>query len=94
MTHESSADDESDALSGFGSEVDNFLHNVTDYYRLVPSHQAQVCPLFLLVSFALSKKSLIFLEGKGPTSTLSRTADPDRVCLTHTFLRLSLTVKS
>ena len=59
MTHESSADDESDALSGFGSEVDNFLHNVTDYYRLVPSHQAQVCPLFLLVSFALSKKSLI-----------------------------------
>ena len=64
MTHESSADDESDALSGFGSEVDNFLHNVTDYYRLVPSHQAQVCTLFLLLlSFALSKKSLILLEG-------------------------------
>ena len=64
MTHESSADDESDALSGFGSEVDNFLHNVTDYYRLVPSHQAQVCPLFLLVSFALSKKIIDFPGGQ------------------------------
>ena len=81
MTHESSADDESDALSGFGSEVDNFLHNVTDYYRLVPSHQAQVCPIFLLISFALSKKIIDSPgEVKGP-STLSRTADPNHDCV-------------